>query len=107
MRPIHDIAELAPEQVVYHSAFGFARIQRIQGDQIVLEWDPPGESLPQLVPKTTFGRVYMRCHTGGFFDRALKDAPGLQELLQVKPAEGLYLLISDTGPLRKDEVRDW
>jgi serine/threonine protein phosphatase PrpC len=107
MRPIHDMTELAPDQVVYHSAFGFARIQGMQGDQVMLGWDPPGDSLPRVVSKASFGRVYLRCTPGGFFDRALKDPNGLQQLLQVEPVEGLYLLLSDTGPLRRDEVRDW
>lgn len=108
MRPIRDISEVHPDGVLYHSAFGFARVAAVGEAGVHLVWERPGENLPEVVSASNLVRVYARCVEGGFFHRAMVDAEGLLETLQVDPPGALELLLQDlAGPQRRADLRDW
>ncbi len=108
MRPIRDIAAVRPSSVLYHSAFGFARVEEIEAVAVVLDWEGDGDNLPDRVAHDVLMRVYALCPEGGFFDQALNDRESLVELLAGKPIEALSLLLDDlNGPQSKADLVDW
>lgn len=108
MRPIRDIAAVGPSSVLYHSAFGFARVEDVDPHQVTLEWEGSGQNLPARVSTEVLQRVYALCARDGFFHRAVNDSEGLRSLLMNQPLDALRLLLTDLhGPQRKQDVRDW
>ncbi len=108
MTPIRDIGGIHPGAVLYHSAFGFARVRDLDHDAVRLDWEGPGENLPTTVGVDIVMRVYAMCKPDGFFHRATHDRSALRELLQENPGEGLALLLGDLhGPQREQDVREW
>ncbi len=108
MQPIRDIVDLRPDSVVYHSAFGFARVVSVGDGGVRLAWERDGDNLPATVSTSNLARVYALCTPGGFFHRAVVDPEPLQELLQVDPPSALELLLHDlAGPQRRQDLRDW
>ncbi|MCA9491774.1 MAG: protein phosphatase 2C domain-containing protein [Myxococcales bacterium] len=108
MTPIRDIADLRPGAVLYHSAFGFARVTAVDPDWVVLAWEGGGDNLPARVPHDVILRVYALCAAEGFFHRATHDREGIRSLLVEHPTDGLALLLGDLhGPQRESDLRDW
>ncbi|MBX2802634.1 MAG: protein phosphatase 2C domain-containing protein [Myxococcales bacterium] len=108
MNPIRDIGEINPGAVLYHSAFGFARVRDVESDGVQLEWESKGDNLPVRVGHDVVLRVYARCSDEGFFHRATHEPEELQQLLQENPGQGLALLLSDLhGPQREQDLKEW
>lgn len=108
MTPIRDIADLRSGSVLYHSAFGFARVRAVEPEFVALQWDGTGDNLPQRVAHDVLPRVYALCVPDGFFHRSVHDRAGLQSLLAEHPTDGLALLLADLhGPQRPQDLRDW
>lgn len=108
MTPIRDIADLRPGSVLYHSAFGFARVVTVDPDWVMLQWDGGGDNLPTRVPHDVVLRVYAACRPDGFFYRSVHDRGTLQAMMQEHPTDGLALLLADLhGPQRQQDLRDW
>jgi serine/threonine protein phosphatase PrpC len=108
MTPIRDIADLRPGAVLYHSAFGFARVSSVDPEWVALAWDSGDDNLPARVPQDVVLRVYALCRADGFFHRSVHDRTSLQNLLQEHPTEALALLLADLhGPQRQQDLRDW
>ena len=108
MRPIQDIAELREGHVLYHSAFGFARVDEIGEADVRVAWDATDRNLPRVVSRDTLRRVYSLCRPGGFFERALLMPEPLSELLQVDPLTALEMLLEDlAGPQSPADVKEW
>jgi len=85
MRPIRDIGDVRPDSVLYHSAFGFARVVGVRDVGVQLQWERSGENLPEYVSATNLSRVYALCNEKGFFHCAMLDPEKLQELLLFDP----------------------
>ena len=94
MRPIRDISEVHPDGVLYHSAFGFAKVVAVGEAGVHLAWEHPGENLPEVVSAGNLARVYARCVEGGFFHRAMVDP---QDLLP-SPGNGVGPRLRTTFP---------
>jgi serine/threonine protein phosphatase PrpC len=108
MRPILDPNALPPGAVLYHSAFGFARVRDVHGDGVELEWDREGTHLPARVRFDNLTRVYTRCTPDGFFDRAFREPARLRDTLHTRPADALVWLLDDLdAPQRLRDVMDW
>lgn len=108
MRPIREFAELTVGAVLWHSAFGFARVHAIDAEGATLDWSRRGENLPGRVLGDGLLRAYAICPPGGFFQLALDRSESLRELIQVDPPEATRLLLDDLdGPQAKSDVRDW
>lgn len=108
MTPIRDIDGIGPGTVLYHSAFGFARVRDVDNGAVQLDWESKGENLPSQVGSDVVQRVYAMCRADGFFYRASHDRDGLRGLLQENPGEGLALLLGDLeGPQQETDVREW
>jgi serine/threonine protein phosphatase PrpC len=108
MMPIRDIGELAPGSVLYHSAFGFARVSSVGPDGVSLAWDGTGENLPVRVPAAVVPRVYALCRPDGFFFRSVHDRAALQLMLQEHPMDAVALLLADLhGMQRQQDLREW
>jgi serine/threonine protein phosphatase PrpC len=108
MQPIRDIDALDPGTVVYHPAFGFARVLSRDDHRVHLSWEAPGDHLPQRVGLDVLQRVYAACAPGGFFHRAMHEPANLTEWLQSHPADALALLLVELpGPQRRDDLEDW
>ena len=108
MTPIRDIGGIRPGTVLYHSAFGFARVREVETDAVELDWEGQGDNLPDRVGHDVVVRVYAACRDDGFFHRASHDRDSLRELLQENPGEGLALLLADLeGPQQEQDVREW
>jgi len=108
MRPIQDIAELRPGHVLFHSAFGFARVAAIGDADVRVDWEKTDRNLPRAVSRDTLRRVYSLCRPEGFFERALLDANNLRELLQVDPLQAIEMLLTDlAGPQSPGDLKEW
>ncbi|MEZ4322507.1 MAG: protein phosphatase 2C domain-containing protein [Myxococcota bacterium] len=108
MKPIRDIGAVHRGSVLYHSAFGFARVADVEPVSVVLEWDGEADNLPGRVSHDVLMRVYALCTPGGFFDRALNDREGVVEQLAGQPVETLHLLLGDlNGPQSRHDLIDW
>lgn len=108
MRPIRDLAEIQHNTVLYHSAFGFARVRAVEDAQVLVQWEEAAENLPSKVSRDSLQRVYARCRAGGFFDRAIHSPDQLKELLQVDPPGALHLLLEDLEqPQNRQDLCDW
>ncbi|MEQ1502084.1 MAG: PP2C family serine/threonine-protein phosphatase [Myxococcota bacterium] len=108
MTPIRDMADLRAGSVLYHSAFGFARVTSVDPEWVVLQWDGGGDNLPPRVPQDVVLRVYALCRPDGFFHRSVHGRAPLQAMLQEHPTDGLALLLADLhGPQRQQDLRDW
>lgn len=108
MRPIQDIAELRKGHVLYHSAFGFARVDDIGEADVKVVWDASDRNLPRVVSRDTLRRVYSLCRPQGFFERALLTPGPLSELLHVDPLMALEMLLEDlAGPQSTADIREW
>jgi serine/threonine protein phosphatase PrpC len=108
MTPIRDIADLRAGSVLYHSAFGFARVSAVEPDWVVVQWSGGGDNLPARVPHDVLLRVYAACRLDGFFHRAVNDPDGLRAELAERPLHALQSLLADLhGPQREQDVRDW
>jgi serine/threonine protein phosphatase PrpC len=108
MTPIRDIADLRAGSVLYHSAFGFARVSAVEPDWVVLHWSGGGDNLPARVPHDVLLRVYAGCKPDGFFDRAVNQPDALRAELAERPTAILQLLLADLhGPQREQDLRDW
>jgi hypothetical protein len=108
MRPIQDIADLRPGHVLYHSAFGFARVNDIGEADVRVSWDTPDPNLPRVVSRDTLRRVYSLCRPGGFFERALVAPEPLQELLTVDGLTAVEMLLEDlAGPQSVGDLKEW
>lgn len=108
MRPIRDIADVHPDNVLYHSAFGFARVAGIGPGFVRLDWAETADNLPSRVSNGNLTRVYALCAPGGFFDRTVHDRDELLEELHVTPLDALAQLLRDlSGPQRRRDLREW
>ncbi len=108
MRPVVDPAALSPGATLYHSAFGFARVDDVGRDAVALAWERPGGHLPGSVSFANLKRVYAYCAADGFFHRALHDHDALRRALLEQPSEALLWLLDDLGgPQRLRDVMDW
>ena len=108
MKPIRDISDLYLSSVLYHSAFGFARVIAVERTGVALEWEQEAENLPSSVSHETIVRIYAICEQDGFFDRSMKDPDALCELLIFQPLDALNLLLNDlTGPQTKSSLSEW
>lgn len=108
MQPIQDISDLRPGHVLFHSAFGFARVEAIRQADVLVGWEKSDRNLPRTVARDTLRRVYSLCRPSGFFERALLDPDGLQLLVQTEPLEALALLLEDlSGPQSAGDVQEW
>lgn len=108
MLAIRDLVEIRADAVLYHSAFGFARVTEVANGEVHLAWERPSESLPQRVRADGLLRAYRICRPSGFFERALMGPDALRESLEVDPIETLHVLLDELeGPQRKEDLRDW
>lgn len=108
MTPIREIADLRSGSVLYHSAFGFARVATVEPDWVTLAWEGQGDNLPQRVPHDVLLRVYALCAPEGFLWRSVHDRPALQAMLAEHATDALALLLADLhGPQRQQDLRDW
>ena len=108
MNPIRDITDVKPGAVLYHSAFGFAKVEHLDSQWVHLDWEGQTDTLPGRVGHEVVLRVYALCPRDGFFHRALQRPEELQQLLQENPGEGLALMLSDLhGPQREQDLREW
>ena len=108
MKPIRDISELQTGSVLYHSAFGFARVVAVTHERVELAWEETAANLPSQVPHDVLARVYAKCEADGFFQRATADPVGATEQLQTHAVDALCDLLADLGgPQRPIDLRDW
>ncbi len=108
MKPIRDIVDIRPDSVLYHSAFGFARVTTVEADQVLLAWDADGDNLPGRVSHEILQRVYALCEAEGFFHRSIHDPAGLDALLMEQPSDALAMLLADLhGPQRPQDLQEW
>lgn len=108
MKPIRDIAGLPVSTVVYHPAFGFARVAEVDGHRVTLQWEGRGEHLPEKVALDVLSRVYVACDRDGFFWRALNEPARLTDWLQAKATDALALLLAELpGPQKREDVQEW
>lgn len=108
MKPIREPSALAEGRVLYHSAFGFAVVARVEPTAVILDWEDHGDNLPGRVGHDVLRRVYALCSPDGFFERALRDRLQLAEMLAGRPAEALELLLDDlNGPQDRADLLDW
>ncbi len=108
MRPITDIASVQTGRVLYHSAFGFAKVVDVDPDGVVLAWDGSGDNLPERATHDVLNRVYALCQDNGFFDRSVRCPEALIKLVEEKPSDALALLLADLhGQQREGDIRDW
>ncbi|MEM6925689.1 MAG: protein phosphatase 2C domain-containing protein [Myxococcota bacterium] len=108
MNPIRDITDVEPGAVLYHSAFGFAKVEGLDSQWVHLDWDGQADTLPGRVGHEVVLRVYALCPRDGFFHRAIHEPEALQRLLQENPGEGLALMLADLhGPQREQDLKDW
>jgi len=108
MRPIRDIAAVQEGTVLYHSAFGFAKVVDVEPGRVVLQWEEAGDNLPSRVATEVLTRVYAVCESNGFFHRALTNPEKLGNYLQNEPSDALTLLLEDLhGPQAQSDIRDW
>nr|MBA2322441.1 hypothetical protein [Deltaproteobacteria bacterium] len=107
MKPIRDIASIPVSTVVYHSAFGFARVTEVSGNRVALGWEAPGDHLPPRVGFEVLSRVYAATEPRGFFHRALNDLEATSEWLQTDPTGALALLLAELpGSQRPEDIQD-
>lgn len=108
MQAIRDLVEIRADAVLYHSAFGFARVKDVANGEVQLAWERPADGLPARVKIEGLVRAYRLCRPDGFFDRALRGPDALREALEVDPVGTLHVLLDELdGPQRKEDVRDW
>lgn len=108
MRAIRDISALAPGAILYHPAFGFARIASVEGDRARLRWEREAPNLPSVATLSRIAEVCSLCQPDGFFARSLAEASALTELGEQRPAEVVRLLLTETvGPMSFGEIRHW
>jgi len=108
MNPIRDITDVEPGAVLYHSAFGFAKVEGLDSQWVHLDWEGQADTLPSRVGHEVVLRVYALCPRDGFFHRAIHQPDDLQRLLQENPGEGLALMLADLhGPQREQDLREW
>jgi serine/threonine protein phosphatase PrpC len=108
MQPIEDIAELRQGHVLYHSAFGFARVQAIREADVEVAWAKQDRNLPQVVARDALRRVYSLCRPQGFFEQALLNPEGLREQIQADALSSLEMLLEDLpGPQGSRDIREW
>jgi len=108
MRPIVDIGDLEQGRVLYHSAFGFARIAELNEADAQLRWEHADANLPERVTVDALRRVYALCPADGFFHLSVVDREALQERIHFDPSGALASLLSDLpGPQTPADVRDW
>ncbi|MEN0061495.1 MAG: protein phosphatase 2C domain-containing protein [Myxococcota bacterium] len=108
MNPIRDITDVKSGAVLYHSAFGFAKVEGLDSQWVHLDWEGQADSLPSRVGHEVVLRVYALCPEDGFFHRALHEPDALQRLLQENPGEGLALMLADLhGPQREQDLKEW
>ncbi len=108
MRPIRDIAAVQEGTVLYHSAFGFAKVVDVEPGRAILQWEEAGDNLPSRVAMEVLTRVYAICESRGFFHRALTDPTKLSNYLQDDPTNALHLLLEDLhGAQSHSDIRDW
>lgn len=108
MRPIRDITAVKPATVLYHSAFGFARVVAVEPHRLVLEWEARASNLPVRVTHEVVQRVYALCNEGGFFHQALHAPDGLKKRMETEGLSTLFDLLSDlNGSQSRNELRQW
>lgn len=108
MRPIRDIGAIGPSTVLYHSAFGFARVTAVEGTRVSLTWEEQAANLPSRVTSEVLVRVYAECPADGFFARALREPEAITALLAKDGLGALQLILSDLhGPQSIAELREW
>ncbi len=108
MRPIGQIAAIQTSSVLYHSAFGFARVTAVDPERVTLAWEQGTENLPNRVSHDILVRIYALCEPGGFFYRAQHEPARLKEELATSPVDALAQLLADlNGPQRSTDLRDW
>ena len=108
MRPIRDITAIKPATVLYHSAFGFARVVAVEPHRLVLEWEARASNLPVRVTHEVVQRVYALCAEDGFFHQALHTPDALKQRLENEALNVLFDLLNDlNGPQTRNELRQW
>ncbi len=108
MTPIRDIAELTTGSVLYHSAFGFARVASVDEGGVTLAWQEAADHLPGRVPREVLPRVYALCAPGGFFHRNVHERAKLRAMLEEHPMDALGLLLADLpGVQSPRDLREW
>jgi hypothetical protein len=81
LKSIRDIADLRANDVLYHSAFGFAVVQRVEPRGAELKWERDTPDLPVRVGAEVIRRAYARCSPDGFFASALRQPERLRAAL--------------------------
>jgi protein phosphatase len=108
MRPILQTHGLTPGTTLYHSAFGFARVEAADDDGVTLAWERDGGHLPRKVRNENLRRVYSVCGADGFFHRAVVNKDALRTVLHERPADALVWLLDDlAAPQRLRDIMDW
>jgi len=108
MRPLDDATPLSAGQVLYHSAFGFARIRSLEDDGVHLDWAREGERLPRVVRLSSLRKVYALCPSGGFFDRAVTERDDVVQEMDTKPVYLLQSMLQDLrDPQQPQDILDW
>jgi protein phosphatase len=108
LKSIRDIADLRANDVLYHSAFGFAVVQRVEPRGAELKWERDTPDLPVRVGAEVIRRAYARCSPDGFFASALRQPERLRAALADDPTDALALLLDDLpGPQAAHDLRDW
>lgn len=108
MRPIRDITEIQRGRVLYHSAFGFARVVAVDTEGVDLAWDATGDNLPTRANPDVLQRVYAVCIDDGFFHRSVHDHAALVQMVEEQPSDAMLLLLTDlNGAQREQDIREW
>ena len=108
MRPIQNIETLHPGAVLYHSAFGFARVTGVEAQRVQVSWEASPENLPTTVSQDVLTRVYAHCVVGGFFYRTLDDHQAMTQAVKHHPLDSLASLLGDLPePQPGPAIIDW
>ncbi|NCG21723.1 MAG: hypothetical protein GWP91_22125 [Rhodobacterales bacterium] len=105
---MHPITAITEDSVIYHSAFGFARVTLVEEGRVALQWEMAATNLPSRVTFEVLKRVYAQCKKGGFFERALLDPGALQAQLQTDGLSVVEILLDELqGPQNDASIKEW
>lgn len=108
MRPIQSTADLPPDAVLHHPAFGFARVRALHDDHVELVWERHSDHLPTEVSTEGVLRSYLVCAEDGFFARAIQRPDLAREQLLLDPAEALVDLLHELDDAQRvRDIMDW
>jgi protein phosphatase len=95
MRPITSDSPVSTGDVLYNPALGFAQVVQVDPIGLHLAWHQDGDRLPRRVSVEAARKAYRVCRRDGFFSQAIRDSPGLRELMTRDPGTGLLLLLEE------------